>query len=244
MTRLWAAFGCTLLLLVAACGSTQTSQLLHPTRATGPLVNPSTLADDFVWRQRIEVRFRERRESFAAVIEKRADRLLLLGLTPFGTRAFALEQRGQKVTYTPYMQLTLPFSPLYILADVHRTFFRGLPRAPWSDGWHEGVIDHERIRERWQNGRLYQRTYQSLDRGGNAVAIEYAGGMQAHVPARTIVLTSQRFGYVLTITTLFASALPPAARATESARLQRATPWRGPARFARAAARSERRRGL
>jgi hypothetical protein len=185
---------------------------LHPTRETGPLVPPAQIAADFVWRQRIDVRFKTRHESFSAVIEKRGDRLLLLGLTPFGSRAFALEQRGKTATFTPYSDLRLPFSPLYVLADVHRAFFRGLPGAPLSDGWHEGMQDGERVRERWLAGRLFEREYRGATAAGNTVAILYADGMLGRTPPRSMVLTSQRFGYALTITTLLAQGLSATAR--------------------------------
>ena len=203
----WFALAC-----LAACGGSQHSQLLHPTRETGVLVPPRQIVADFVWRQRIAVRFKARRDSFSAVIEKRADRLLLLGLTPFGTRAFALEQRGTTVTFTPYIELELPFSPLYVLADVHRAFFRGLPNAPLPDGWHEQSANGEQIRERWQGGRLFERGFRSLDASGNGVLIRYEGGMLQLAPPRTISLISQHFGYALTITTLFAQSLGSTAR--------------------------------
>jgi hypothetical protein len=202
-------------LLAAACGGHLHSQPLQPTRETGPLVPAAQIHADFVWRQRIDVRFKERRESFSAVIEKRGDHLILLGLTPFGSRAFALEQRGSRATFTPYIDIQLPFSPLYILADVHRAFFRGLPGAPLSDGWHEGVADGERIRERWAEGRLLEREYRSLDpsgQAGNQVSIQYRGGMLGFQPSPTIELTSRRFGYALTITTLLAQQLAATAR--------------------------------
>jgi hypothetical protein len=199
-------------LLAAACGGGLHSQLLQPTRETGPLLPPAQIHADFVWRQRIDVRFKERRESFSAVIEKRGDHLILLGLTPFGSRAFALEQRGSRATFTPYIDIQLPFSPLYILADVHRAFFRGLAGAPLSDGWHEGVADDERIRERWAEGRLFEREYRSLDHSGNMVSIQYREGMLGFSPSPTIELTSRRFGYALTITTLLAQRLAATAR--------------------------------
>jgi hypothetical protein len=198
-------------LVAAACGGAQHGQLLQPTRETGPLLRPAQIPADFVWRQRIDVRFKERRESFSAVIEKRGDHLILLALTPFGSRAFALEQRGSRTTFTPYIDIQLPFSPLYILVDVQRAFFRGLPGAALSDGWHEGVADGERIRERWAAGRLFEREYRSLDQSGNQVSIEYRGGMLGFQPAPTIQLTSRRFGYALTITTLLAQRLPATA---------------------------------
>lgn len=198
-----------LLLAAAACGGAQHSQLLEPTPQTGLLVRPAQIPADFVWRQRIAVRFDKRHESFSAVIEKRGDHLILLGLTPFGTRAFALEQSANSTRFTPYVQLQLPFSPLYILADVHRAFFRGLPGAPLADGWHEAVQAGEQIRERWQAGRLFEREYKPLttQAAGNAVRIRYEGGMLGLKPPATLQLQSQRFGYVLDITTLLAQPL-------------------------------------
>jgi hypothetical protein len=191
----------------AACGGAQTSQVLYPTRETGPLVRPADIHANFVWRQRIAVQFEKRHESFSAVIEKRGDHLILLGLTPFGTRAFALEQTAGVARFTPYMDLTLPFSPLYMLADVHRAFFRGLPGAPLADGWHEATLDGEQVREHWQGGLLLEREYKSLQDRGNAVQIRYGAGMAGLKPPAQIQLHSQRFGYTLDITTLLAQPL-------------------------------------
>lgn len=170
---------------------------------SGSLVDTARLPADFVWRQRIDVRYRDRHESFQAVVEKHGPRLILLGLTPFGTRAFALEQVGTAVTYTPFVQLELPFPPRYILADVHRTFFRGIQPPPASDGRHEADIDGEHVTEQWANQRLLSREYRSTQPGQTApIRITYQGGMQGSTPPRELTFDNQRFGYELTIRTL------------------------------------------
>ncbi len=193
----------TLAALIGACGGTREPAQAPPdARGCCVFVDTARLPGDFVWRQRIGVSYRERQESFQAVLEKQGNRLVLLALTPFGTRAFALEQVGVTVSYTPFMDLELPFPPKYILADVHRTFFRGLPE-PTADGVYQGEADGERITERWENGRLMRREY--LGPNGDAsgsIVIDYVGGMRDGTPSGEIHFDNRRYGYALTITTL------------------------------------------
>jgi hypothetical protein len=60
---------------------------------------------------------------------------------------------------------------------------------------------------------LFERSYRGLSVAHNAFSIVYDGGTLMHKPPRTITLTSQRFGYSLTITTLSALPLTSAAPA-------------------------------
>jgi len=190
--------------LLVACGGSRPGGPRAPSAdpSSSVFVDTAQIPGDFVWRQRIGVSYGERHESFQAVLEKHGNRLVLLALTPFGTRAFALEQVGTTVTYTPFVDFELPFPPGYILADVHRTFFRGLP-PPSRDGAHEGAGDGERIIEHWALRRLVRREYAPLDAAAStSIVIDYVGGMQGRTPPREIRFDNRRYGYALTITTL------------------------------------------
>jgi Protein of unknown function (DUF3261) len=169
----------------------------------GELLDSTALPDGLFLRQRIEARFGERELAFSAVLQTADGVLSLLALTPYGTRAFLLEQRGQAVSFTSYVERALPFPPRFILIDVQRTLFLGLPGAPLPDGDHTGVHNGERITERWHGSRLLARSFERLGGGFRGpIRITYPGGMRGTAPPRRIELDNAWFGYQLTIHTL------------------------------------------
>lgn len=169
----------------------------------GVLVDSTALPDGLFLRQRIEARYRDREIGFAAVLQSAEGVLSLLALTPYGTRAFLLEQRGQALRFTRYVDRTLPFPPRFVMLDVHRTLFLGLPGAPRADGRHQGMLFGERITEHWRGGRLLARSFERLDgRPRGLIRIAYHGGMRAPEPPSRIDLDNAWFGYRLVIHTL------------------------------------------
>jgi hypothetical protein len=154
-------------------------------------------------RQRIEARFGDRNIAFSAVLQSDAGVLSLLALTPYGSRAFLLQQRGKALAFTRYVDRDLPFPPRFIMLDVHRTLFLGLPGAPLPDGDHTAVQHGERIAERWRGGRLLERTFERVDgRPAGRIRIAYQGGMRPPLPPARMDLDNGWFGYQLAIHTL------------------------------------------
>ena len=188
--------------------STSTATRVTPPRAPdspypGSLVPVSEIPGDFLMRQRVTAHYPGRTLSFDAALQKQGDTLTLLGLTPFGTRAFLLQQRGVEVSFTSYMPGDAPFPPRYMLLDIHRTFFIGLGRPPAGDGERRGTRDGEEITERWERGRLMERHFRRLDgQPEGTVDVRFVDGMQGHAPPRTIEFHNGWYGYALTITTL------------------------------------------
>jgi hypothetical protein len=175
----------------------------RPQDYPGELVDSSALPDGIFLRQRIEARFGERELGFSAVLQSADGVLSLLAFTPYGTRAFLIEQRGKAVHFTSYVDRVLPFPPRFIVLDVHRTLFLGLPGGPLRDGEHEGVRDGERIKERWRGGKLLERTFEREDgRPGGTIRIAYPDGMRGARPPAQVVLDNGWFGYRLVIHTL------------------------------------------
>jgi hypothetical protein len=169
----------------------------------GELADSTALPDGLFLRQRIEARFGGRELGFAAVLQSEAGVLSLLALTPYGTRAFLLTQRGQALSFTRYVDQALPFPPRFIMLDVHRTLFLGLPGAPLADGEHQGLRGGERIRERWQGGRLLARSFERVDgRPRGLIRVAYRGGMLGAMPPARIDLDNGWFAYQLAIHTL------------------------------------------
>lgn len=168
----------------------------------GELLDPSSVAQDFVIRQHIQGVYGERKVSFDAVVQKQGPTLLVLTLTPYGSRAFLVEQTGTEVRVEKFIPRELPFDPRFILLDVQRTFIMGLPGAPHEDGWHKKRNDEEVVSERWESGKLYERRYNRRDRKPKgAVVVRYEGGYVPGERPPVIVLSNEWFGYELTLDT-------------------------------------------
>ncbi len=175
----------------------------------GTLVPTERITGDFLLRQTIAAHYRERDVEFSAVVQKQGGALLLLALTPFGSRAFSLEQRGTEVTFTSYVPRELPFPPRYMLQDLHRTLFLGIDGGPLADGEHVAQRDGEEVIERWEGGRLRSRAFRRLsgDVAGR-IEVTYDGGMRWPDVARVVHFHNGWFGYDLTVTTTEMRPLP------------------------------------
>jgi hypothetical protein len=135
-----------------------------------------------------------------AVLQLHDGVLHLVGLTPMGTRAFVIEQRGTDIKAENLMKETVKLEPRDVLNDIHRVFFRGLfiGKAPPADGTHTGQDDGESLSERWQGGRLVRRSFVNPAHPG-AVDIDFSGG--GEVIAGEVLLRNGWFGYELRIVT-------------------------------------------
>lgn len=204
----------TLCLLVFACAPAAAPKApLRDDAYPGVLVDSASLPQGIFLRQRIEARFRDqggtRSMSFAAVLQTDGGVLSLLALTPYGTRAFLLEQRGQAVRFQAYVDRALPFPPRFILLDVHRALFRsarGTAVVP-ENGALIAERDGERIREQWKGGALLERSFERLDgKPAGIIRVRYGAGMPSDFPAsrlpERIELHNAWLGYELSIQTL------------------------------------------
>jgi len=175
-------------------------QLPSPAAADLPL--PDAIPGAFTVRQKLVARSSHGGGSFEAVLKKSPAALTLVGLTPYGSRAFLLEQKGAEVTFTSYIPRDLPFSPTFVLQDVHRVFDAPLG-AELPEGEREGVVKDSLVRERWHQGRLQFRSYGPREpaTAPPIVTIAYEGTGPAGLPAH-VLLTHQTLGYTLVVETL------------------------------------------
>jgi len=164
---------------------------------------PDAIAGVFTVRQKLVATSAHGGGSFEAVLEKVEGKLTLLGLTPYGSRAFLLEQNGPQVSFTSYIPKELPFPPTYMLLDVHRVFDAPLA-PPLPEGEREGESHGAPVHEVWRAGKLVRRLYGEAGAPRGAapvVTVSYEGegpsGLAAHV-----TLTHHRFGYQLVVDTL------------------------------------------
>lgn len=192
----------TLVALNGGCATAPRAPPVPQPDYPGVLTRPSAHPGDFLRRQKLTARFGERVNSFEAVLQKRGDVLTLVGLTPFGTRAFLLEQDGLEIRFTSNVG-ELPFPPRFILLDIQRVYFDGIDSTPLPDG--ERVLDRdgERIREVWSEGRLQTRTFTRLASDPPGIlAIVYRGGMAPGISAGEINIDNGWVGYQLSIITV------------------------------------------
>ncbi len=174
----------------------------------GVLVHPSVLPGDFLRTQKLVARFGDHSHSLEAVLQKKGDDLTLVALSPFRTRLFVLEQHGLEIKFTSYLPQELPFPPRYILYDVERVYFRGLPGAPLPDGEHAAEQSGETLREVWADGRLLERDFTRPGMQGR-VAVTYRPGMAGDVSSPLIEIDNGWMGYHLTIQTISEQKLLP-----------------------------------
>jgi len=169
----------------------------------GILPPPDAIPGTFTVRQKIVAHSAHGGGSFEAVLQKEPGKLTLLGLTPYGARAFLLEQSAAGgVKVTSYMPRQLPFSPDFVLMDIHRVLDAWLGPPPAADGERGGTVRDEVVRERWAGRRLASRTFASAGDPARVITtISYQGTTPAGLPAK-VSITNARFGYDLTIETL------------------------------------------
>jgi hypothetical protein len=192
-------------LLIGCAGRSSQTPAAPP--YSGPLDFPSDRADDFFDRQRIVASYGSQSFGFDAVLQKRGDELTLLGLTPFGTRAFVVTQKGADVSFQTFVGTALPFPPRYMLIDVHRVFFQASApggEGPATEGLRALSAANEVVTERWHEGRLLQRIFSRPDaRPPGKIVVDYDGGMgEGEGHPHHVVLTNGWYGYRLDITTL------------------------------------------
>lgn len=190
--------------ILAGCATGPQRPPLTEDAYPGALVDSRALPDGLFLRQRIDAHFGSRTLSFSAVLQVDGGTLSLLALTPYGTRAFLIEQDGQAVRFTRYVDRELPFPPRFILVDVHRALFAGLGHAPPArDGERTYERDGERVSERWHGGALLERRFERLDgKPSGTIRITYRPGLAPNAQPMRIEIDNAWFGYQLTIQTL------------------------------------------
>lgn len=185
-----------------------------PTQYPGTLVSTEALGEQwspFMARQKVTAEIGTpptRTASFEGVLQLSGEELLLVGLTPFGTKAFVVRQKGQHVELETFTDQPLPFQPRDILLDIHRTLFLTVPGAP-QDGTVETTRDGERITETWKNGKLLQRRFQRLDDNPpGEITIHYDPPAEPGTVPQRVTLDNAWFDYHLQIETLDVTPLP------------------------------------
>jgi hypothetical protein len=172
----------------------------------GELISTDDMGRNFLARQKLRGTFGEQEFAFEAVLQLHGGKLTVLGLTPFGTKAFVLTQTGTDVEFQPLIDREIPFPPEYMLQDIHRAWLWHA-RLPWGDGPPNETapsteIAGERVTEQWSENGLVRRTFVRIDgQPPGEIRIDYIGGHRTGRPAKQVVLENGWFGYRLEIQT-------------------------------------------
>ena len=194
--------------LLASCAQASSTSAA-PTRPdyTGPLVDPREIPGSFLWQQRVSARHGKKRGGFDAVLQKTASTLLVLGLTPFNTRAFSIEQRGLKFEYKQFVPFELPFSPESVLIDIHRCFFFGLTEETPKEGTRVTRWKTEILRDTFADGQLQERVFANVSSTGEDIVVTYDKPYLPFAPPPNVELHNRAYGYVLRVETSSAQTL-------------------------------------
>jgi Protein of unknown function (DUF3261) len=174
-----------------------------PAPTAAELPPPDAIPGTFSLRQRLTASSAKGGGSFEAVLQKQPGKLTLVGLTPYGSRAFLLEQTKGDVQFTKYVPRDLPFPPTFMLLDIHRVLASWLGPPLAASGERSGRVGDETIRERWQGGKLMERTFTSAKSNPpGVITISYAGHGAADNIATHITLQNARLDYRIVIETV------------------------------------------
>ncbi|HXZ85722.1 MAG TPA: DUF3261 domain-containing protein [Myxococcota bacterium] len=97
--------------------------LPHVPDCPGPLRSTRDLEGDWTVHERIRVVGDGVDESFGLVLQKTGPKLVLVGLTPFGAKAFGVTQIGVQTWSQSFLGRALAVPPENVLRDVHRAHF-------------------------------------------------------------------------------------------------------------------------
>lgn len=89
----------------------------------GGLRSTNEIEGDWTIHERIRVVGGGVDESFGLVLQKTGPRLVMVGLTPFGAKAFGVTQIGLETWTESYLGPALTVPPQNVLRDVHRAHF-------------------------------------------------------------------------------------------------------------------------
>jgi hypothetical protein len=191
------------LLLLGGCISPRSEPTRLEAGSIESQLRPSQeIEANFTARQRLRFRFADRAGSMDAVLQVHCGEVVIVALTPFGTRLFSVRQRGMDVEVEPAVDKRWPISPLRVLLDVQRSFLYPLASPPPPDGTHSSRVGSVKLREEWRDGQLVERslTESRGDRSGPFV-VRYEPGMRRGMLPQHTELSSELHGYALEIET-------------------------------------------
>lgn len=189
---------CVLALSQADCASR--AALARPSHIVLPKLAAETIRP-FALEQQLHGKYGEQEVNAHVVLQFETGVLRLVGLSPMGSRAFVVEQRGTEVHVENTMGRELPFDAKHVLVDVHRVLFRSAGPA-LAEGVQQRVDQGELVRDVYREGRLVERRFVAANQpNGRAVVITFSS-KASPVTAPKVRINNQELGYTLEIETL------------------------------------------
>ncbi|MET0287520.1 MAG: DUF3261 domain-containing protein [Polyangiales bacterium] len=181
--------------LLAACGHKSAPAPVVPQFGIAGVLIPTDeiTVGPFVVQQHIKGVYQGGDVTIDCVVQFKDKKLTVLGLTPFGTRAFSIEQSGVDVKFEKYVERDMPVKPEMVLYDIHRVFFRGLP-----PGTSEGQNHSDQVRELQSGDYVVERRFESMEGAPNLVVITF-DGPPAPIVAPHVTIANTAFAYSLEI---------------------------------------------
>lgn len=199
--------------LAAACGPRavppdQQAALVEAHVDPGPLLPHTDLREHIFWRQRVTATWPEGEQSFEAVLQRDADALQLVGLSPVGPPAFVVRHGADGVSFENHSDRELPFAPSFMIADVQKAFYPWLPLpANVRQGEYRDSVRGLVVTEGYVDDALQWRTFVRVDDPeARELRVTYEPPVADGLPP-VAVLENGWFGYTLTVETLEARRL-------------------------------------
>jgi len=133
--------GCSLLPSAMMSSSPSSSPALSAPQY--PLLSPATYGRSYTARHLLEGHAHGEDFTLQIYVEIDSDHVLLLGFTPWQTRAFVLRYDGTTVDFENFTNREMPFLPARILSDLQQVLW---PHLPNLHEWH--VVDDPQTHER------------------------------------------------------------------------------------------------
>jgi len=122
----------TLFLLSSCSWLERSAEPPASTLTSYPLQTPGSYGGTFTGQQLLEGEYEGRRMQLQTYVEIDADQIVIVGLTPWQTRAFTIHYDGQQLDFENLTQRDMPFPPALILSDVQQVLWPVLPNtAQW-----------------------------------------------------------------------------------------------------------------
>jgi hypothetical protein len=194
LDSLSARYVLTALVGIAVLGSTGCGALLRSAGGSDAcpvsLVPSGDLPPGMLLRQRVRIENVEPAIGMDVIVQSRDGVLTLVGFTPFGTRAFALTQRGIQFELNDVAGRHLGVNPVWILDALHRSRFILPPPGEHDEiqRWERdgeaivrrpGTVDEPELR----TFRLASSSTE-IDQTDDRVLVEYSGPSRARVRVR------------------------------------------------------------
>jgi uncharacterized protein DUF3261 len=138
---LWILPGCSLLPSTLVSSSPSSPSVLPA--PSYPLLSPATYGRSYVAQHLLEGQAHGEDFTLQIHVEIDPDGILLLGFTPWQTRAFVLRYDGTTVDFENFTNREMPFPPARILSDLQQVLWPSLPN---HNEWH--VVDDPQTHER------------------------------------------------------------------------------------------------